>query len=197
MRVAARRARSALQAFGTIIEREATQPLCAELKWLATALGPARDGEVLLGRLTADLAAIPPALVTGPAQARITDCFTAELAQARQAALAALGGQRYLRLLEDLDALLADPPLTPPAERKAGTVLAQPVRRAARRLQRVLAAVSGAQDRDAAIHEAARPPKGPVMPQKQPCPRWTVRLALLWERTGCAGPAEPSFVSGL
>jgi CHAD domain-containing protein len=44
MRVATRRARSALQAFGTIIDRDATRPLCAELKWLAAALGQARDG---------------------------------------------------------------------------------------------------------------------------------------------------------
>ena len=66
MRVATRRARSALQAFGSIIDRDATRPLCAELKWLAAELGPARDGEVMLARLTADLAAIPPALVVGP-----------------------------------------------------------------------------------------------------------------------------------
>ena len=159
MRVATRRARSALQAFGGIIDRDATRPLCAELKWLAAALGAARDGEVMLARLTADLAAIPPALVAGPVQARITDCFTAELAQAGQTALAALDGQRYLRLLDDLDALLADPPLTPRAERKAGKVLAKPVRRAARRLQRALAAVPGAEDRDAAIHEARKATK--------------------------------------
>ena len=73
MRVATRRARSALQAFGGIIERDATRPLCAELKWLAAALGAARDTEVLLARLTADLAAIPSVLVVGPVQARITD----------------------------------------------------------------------------------------------------------------------------
>ena len=96
MRVATRRARSALQAFGGIIDRDATRPLCAELKWLAAALGAARDGEVLLARLIADLAAIPPALVTGPVQARITGYFTAGLAQAAQTALAALDGQRYL-----------------------------------------------------------------------------------------------------
>ena len=159
MRVATRRARSALQAFGGIIDRETTRPLCAELKWLAAALGPARDGEVLLARLTAELTAIPPALVAGPVQARITGCFTAGLAQAAQTALAALDGQRYLRLLDDLDALLADPPLTPRAERKAGKVLAKPVRRAARRLQRALAAVPAAQDRDAAIHEARKATK--------------------------------------
>ena len=159
MRVATRRARSALQAFGGIIERDATRPLCAELKWLAAALGAARDGEVLLARLTAELAAIPPALVAGPVQARITGCFTAGLAQAGQTALRALDGQRYLRLLDDLDALLADPPLTPLAERKAGKVLGKPVRRAARRLQRALAAVPAAEDRDAAIHEARKATK--------------------------------------
>jgi CHAD domain-containing protein len=159
MRVATRRARSALQAFGAIVEREATRPLCAELQWLAAALGQARDPEVLLARLTAELAAIPPALVVGPVQARITDCFTAELARARQAALDALDGQRYLQLLDDLDTLLADPPLTPSAERKAGKVLAKPVRRAERRLQRTLAAVPGAADRDAAIHEARKATK--------------------------------------
>ena len=159
MRVATRRARSALQAFGSIIERDATRPLCAELKWLAAALGQARDTEVLLARLTAELAAISPALVTGPVQARITAHFTAELAQARQTALAALDGQRYLRLLEDLDALLADPPLTPLAEREADKALPEPVRRAARRLQRALAAVPGAEDRDAAIHEARKAAK--------------------------------------
>jgi len=159
MRVATRRARSALQAFGGILEREATRPLCAELRWLAAALGQARDTEVLRDRLTADLAAIPVALVVGPVQARITAHFAAELTQARQTALGALDGQRYLRLLNDLIALPADPPLTPSAKRQAGKVLAKPVRRAARRLQRALDAVTGADDRDTAIHEARKATK--------------------------------------
>jgi len=174
MRVATRRARSALQAFGQIIEREATRPLCDELKWIAAELGQARDGEVLLARLTAGLSALPPALVAGPVEDRLTGHFTAELARAGQAALRALDGRRYLRLLDDLDALLADPPLTPLAEGKAGKVLAKPVRRAARRLRRALAAVpaaedaaaedaaaedAAAEDRDAAIHEARKAAK--------------------------------------
>jgi len=159
MRVATRRARSALQAFGEIIERERTRPLCEELKWLAAELGQARDGEVMLARLTAELAAIPPALVVGPVEARITGHFTAELGRAGKTALHALDGQRYLRLLDDLDVLLAEPPLTPLAGRKAGKVLAKPVRRAARRLQRALAAVPAAEDRDAAIHEARKAAK--------------------------------------
>lgn len=159
MRVATRRARSALQAFGATVEREATRPLCAELKWLAAVLGQARDGEVMQARLTAGFAAVPPTLVVGPVEARITAHFTAELAQAGKTALRALNGQRYLQLLDDLDTLLADPPLTPQAERRAGKVLAKPVRQAERRLQRALAAVPGAEDRDAAIHEARKATK--------------------------------------
>jgi CHAD domain-containing protein len=147
MRVATRRARSALQAFGQIIDREATGSLGEELKWLAAELGHARNSEVMLERLTGDLAAIPPALVVGPVEVRITGHFTAELAQAGKAALHALDGPRYLRLRDDLDVLLADPPLTPLAGRKAGKALVRPVRRAARRLQRALAAVPAAEDR--------------------------------------------------
>jgi len=85
-------------------------------------------------------------------QARITAHFTAELAQAGQTALAALGGHRYLRLLQDLDAVLADPPLTPLATRQAGKVLPEPVRRAAR----VQWAATGRQERATRRH---RPPR--------------------------------------
>jgi CHAD domain-containing protein len=159
MRVATRRARSALRAFGGVIERNATQPMCAELKWLAAALGQARDAEVLQDLLTRGLAAIPTALVVGPVEDRITSYFTAELARADGAALHALDGQRYLCLLDDLDAMLADPPLTPLARRKAGRALAKPVRRAQRRLHRALVAAPCAQDRDAAIHEARKAAK--------------------------------------
>jgi hypothetical protein len=50
---------------------------------------------VLQARLTAELAAIPQALVAGPVQVRISAHFATEAAQAHKAALRALGGQRY------------------------------------------------------------------------------------------------------
>ncbi|HTP16305.1 MAG TPA: CYTH and CHAD domain-containing protein [Streptosporangiaceae bacterium] len=159
MRVATRRARSVLQAFGEIIEREATRPLRGELKWLAAVLGQARDAEVLLGRLAGELAAIPAELASGPAAARITGHFTAALEHDRQAAVRELDGQRYLRLLDDLDVFLADPPLTPLAARPANRALAGPVRRTARGLRRALADVPAAPDKDAAIHEARKAAK--------------------------------------
>jgi inorganic triphosphatase YgiF len=43
MRVATRRMRSALQAYGRILDRARTRHLTDELKWLASVLGPARD----------------------------------------------------------------------------------------------------------------------------------------------------------
>ncbi len=159
MRVATRRARSVLQAFGEIIERERTRPLCDELKWLAAVLGQARDAEVLLARFTGELAAIPAELVQGPVGTRIAGHFTAQLEHARAAAVRELDGQRYLSLLDDLDALLADPPLTPLAAGKARSVLARPVRRAGRRLRRALASVPAAGDKDTAIHQARKAAK--------------------------------------
>ncbi len=159
MRVATRRARSALQAFGEIVDKARTRPLCDELKWLASVLGEARDAEVLLDRFTGDLAAIPAELITGPVQTRITEHFASVQKQARVAATRALDGKRYLTLLNDLDVLVADPPLTPLAAGKAGKALGKPVRRAERRLRRALAVVPAAQDKDAAIHEARKAAK--------------------------------------
>jgi CHAD domain-containing protein len=159
MRVASRRARSALQAFGDIIDREATRPLCAELRWLAATLGQARDTKVLRDRLTGDLTAIPAALAVGPVQARIAAYFTAELTQARQTALDTLDSQRYPRLLDGLDALLAGPPLTPLAARQAGKALAKPGPAGSTAAAARLAAVPGAEDRDTAIHEARKATK--------------------------------------
>jgi hypothetical protein len=51
---------------------------------------------MLLARFTAEHAAIPPALVAGPVQARITGHLTAELAQAGRAALHAWTGSAIL-----------------------------------------------------------------------------------------------------
>ena len=179
-----------------MVERDAARPLCAGLKWLAAELGRARDTEVLQARLTADLAA----LVVGPVEARITAHFTAELARARQAVLRALDGQRYFRLLNDLDALLAGPPLTSSVEREAGRVLAKPVRQSARRLRRALAAVPGAADRDTAIHQARRTraasaacplvPVGRFQPGREPAARPEGPAGVVHVSTGLGRPAR-------
>lgn len=53
MRVATRRLRSALSTFRPLLDREVTDPLRDELRWLAAVLGAARDAEVLHARLPA------------------------------------------------------------------------------------------------------------------------------------------------
>ena len=65
MRVATGRLRSTLRSFGHIIRRDGTQRPAAELKWLGTLLGKARDGEVLAGHLQAGLRETPGALRPG------------------------------------------------------------------------------------------------------------------------------------
>lgn len=162
MRVATRRARSALQVFGAIIDRQSTRPLQDELRWLASVLGRARDAEVLLARLTDGLSAVPAELPSGPAGKRITRYFSRELARAHKTAVHELDGPRYLALLDSLDALIERPPLTPLAAQPAARALRRPVRKATRRLEAALARIredGPGQDKNVVIHEARKAAK--------------------------------------
>ncbi|WP_433803332.1 CHAD domain-containing protein [Actinomycetospora sp. CA-084318] len=162
MRVAARRLRSALQGFGRVLDRERTRPLTDELRWLAGELAPARDTEVMLARLQELLAEVPTTLVVGPVAAEVAQAFTRRAAAAREQVLEALDSQRYVALLEALDALLADPPLTARAARPARRLLPREVDRAHRK---VVAAMADADryprgpERDEALHETRKKAK--------------------------------------
>ncbi len=112
MRVACRRMRSTFQSFRALLDRSRTDDLVVELRWLAGELGGARDLEVQEARITADVAALPPELALGPVAAQTTRFFATRRASAGAAATAALDSDRYLALLDAVDALLADPPLT-------------------------------------------------------------------------------------
>lgn len=59
MRVATRRLRSAFKTHRKILDREVTDPLGAELKWLAAELGLDRDQEVLDERIGSRVEALP------------------------------------------------------------------------------------------------------------------------------------------
>src|SRR5664279_2234120 len=71
MRVATRRLRSALGTFRRLVDRDVTDPLRDELKWIASVLGDSRDAEVLRERLLAEISAEPDDLVMGPIAALI------------------------------------------------------------------------------------------------------------------------------
>jgi CHAD domain-containing protein len=136
LRVAARRLRSILAAFRAVLDRTATDPLRAELRWLGQQVSGARDGEVALGHLADLVARQPDELVLGPVAARIQQARIRDAEAGRTAAARALDDLRYLRLLDDLVALAASPPLLPAADASARRVLRAALRRSGRRLRR-------------------------------------------------------------
>lgn len=155
MRVATRRMRSALQAFGAIVERDETRELTDELRWLAGALGEARDLEVLRVRFEDGVAALEPELVLGPVQAQLARHFAPLETAAHKAAVAALDSDRYFALLDAVDALIADPPFTPAARKNAAKVLPELIDKTYRRL----AKRAGNAHDDAGLHEARKAAK--------------------------------------
>jgi CHAD domain-containing protein len=162
MRVAARRMRSALQAFGRVLDRGDTRELVAELKWVAGELGGARDTEVMGERFASMLAELPDDLKLGPVDAGFTRSFQRRLADAREVALAALDSDRYLALHDRIDALLADPPVTARATRKATRELPKSVRRAYRRVELRMVDADRqppGEGRDRALHETRKAAK--------------------------------------
>lgn len=100
MRVATRRARAFLRAARPLLDREWASSLRAELGWLGSVLGPARDLDVLLEHIRADLSA---AGVEESAAASLLATLDAEHAAAREQAVAALSDERYLDLLDRLE----------------------------------------------------------------------------------------------
>ncbi|MFC5143781.1 CHAD domain-containing protein [Streptomyces aureoversilis] len=162
MRVATRRLRSAFRTYRDVLDRKVTDPLGAELKWLAEELGADRDREVVAERLKDALGVLPGTLVLGPVRARLR-IYAAGRAQSTRKRLAALlGSDRYLTLLDALDALLADPPLRRAAALPAPEVLAGAVlhdyERLAGRVEHALATDRGP-ERDTALHDARKAAK--------------------------------------
>lgn len=162
MRVATRRMRSALQAYGSVVDRTRTRALTDELRWLAAVLGTARDLEVLEARVHAGLAEVPEELVLGPVAAEVIRYFAGRRAAAHDELLAALDGERYLALLAAVDDLLTAPPLTPAAGKPARKRLAALIGRAHRRVAAHIDAAGelprGAR-RDTELHEARKAAK--------------------------------------
>ncbi|MBN1172139.1 MAG: CYTH and CHAD domain-containing protein [Micromonosporaceae bacterium] len=100
MRVGCRRLRSDLRTFRPLLDRDWAGKLRADLRWIADALGAARDAEVLRARLHRTAATDPLAPLEPASVARID----ADLAARHEEALVVLDemldSPRYLTLLE-------------------------------------------------------------------------------------------------
>ncbi len=160
-RVACRRLRSILAAYRSVLRREATDPLRAELRWLGEQLSDARDGEVALAHLRELVGTQPPELVLGPVAARLQQSQVQEHQRGAERAKATLADGRYVAILDALYGLLADPPLAEEAGTEAGQVLRDAVRRTGRRLSHRIddARQAGPDDVGHALHELRKAAK--------------------------------------
>ena len=102
-----------------LLAEGSTDHLRSELRLLGQVLGRARDAEVMARRLVDAAHDEPAELVLGPVPARVGTELHRDRARAMVSVRDALGSDRYLRLLADLDAFLDDPPLGPRGHRPA------------------------------------------------------------------------------
>lgn len=141
LRVATRRLRAFLRAGRELVDASWAASLRDELGWLGRALGPARDLDVLLERLTADAEALGDETVPAALLATLEE----ERVEARAVVVDALSSDRYLALLDRLDAVAEPPPSG------VETPLAEVWRREWRRTRRVLDRLDG-DSPDAELH---------------------------------------------
>lgn len=162
MRVATRRLRSTFRSYRALLDREVTDPIGTDLKWLAGELGRDRDQEVLAERLRSALDDLPAPLVSGPVADRLTAWSDTAHHTAHGRLTGVLDSRRYLTLLDTLDAVLADPPLREKAGAAPGKPLAKAVRKDFDRLAGLVGRALGlppGEDRDTALHEARKKTK--------------------------------------
>ncbi|MEU6064954.1 CYTH and CHAD domain-containing protein [Streptomyces sp. NPDC047082] len=162
MRVASRRLRSTLRSYRAVLDREVTDPIRAELKWLGGELGAERDQEVFMERLGSRVGAAPRELILGPVDARLQVWNVACASKARQRTLDALLSPRYLALLNSLATLTEQPSLRRKAARKPEKVMAKAIlkeyARLAGRAAHALELPPGT-ERDAALHQTRKAAK--------------------------------------
>ena len=100
MRVATRRLRAFLRAGHTLLDPEWSGRFREELSWLGGALGPVRDLDVLLGRLSSEVQSLGE---DAPAGRQLLARLKREHRTARRRLLAVLDSDRYFALLEALE----------------------------------------------------------------------------------------------
>ena len=160
MRVAVRRLRSALATYRRLLDRDVTEPLRDELKWLGGLLGPARDAEVIRDHLDAAVRAEPRAVVIGPVRRRVDSTLNRDHREAHQRVVTVMTSARYLALidvLERIDQAVVDDERT---RRPARKEMRKHVRRAHRRMRRALEeAMAGDGPTDEQLHEVRKATK--------------------------------------
>ncbi|MEB3982423.1 CYTH and CHAD domain-containing protein [Mycobacterium sp. 663a-19] len=117
MRVTTRKIRSLLRESQDAFGLSDGAWILDELRELATVLGVARDAEVLGQRYEQALSRLAPELVRGPVWERLVEGAQRRYQTGRRRSLIAMRSQRYFRLLDALDAVVAEIPVPEAGER--------------------------------------------------------------------------------
>ena len=150
-RVAARRLRSHLRTYGSVLDADWARSLRDELRWIASELGEVRDAEVLQARIRAATDALPDADST--AAARVLRRLGDERRAARAALLDARRSDRYVELLERLVAAARSPAVAEDASVPATYALPSLMERPWRHLASAMDAL-GPDSSEEALHAA-------------------------------------------
>lgn len=144
MRVATRRLRSVLRSYRELLAGKPAAAIRAELKWLAGLLGEARDAEVRADRfatLLAEHAERADRAEFDAVTARLVEAERQHYRTAHEEVLAALDGDRYRELREELSGWRTDPPLRHArAEAAAPDVFREVLRRDLERVESLMRA---------------------------------------------------------
>lgn len=162
MRIAIATLRSAFVTFGGLLSGQSILALRSDLGWLAAILGTSRDLHMLSARLDALLRAEPPDMVVGPIANTIRAQLAAESAAEQSAMLQALDSERYFRLLDALDDLIASPTLTEDASAPAKAVLPGMIDRRIAKLRRAMRAAkrtTAGDPHERALHDVRKAAK--------------------------------------
>ncbi|ONI67263.1 CHAD domain containing protein [Kribbella sp. ALI-6-A] len=184
MRVATRRLRSALATYRPVVDREVGDQIRDELKWFAGELGGARDAEVLREHFLVAVSEQPSELVMGRVAGYIDDHLRAVYKEARTQALEALESERYFRLLDTLDGLVAAPPLLD-AETKAKKQVPELLKHDLKRMRRCVKRAENAAtlaEQDHELHETRKAAKRLRYAAESAVPLLGERAAELVER---------------
>jgi CHAD domain-containing protein len=144
-----------LRVLGSVLGKERTAELDAELSWYQNLLGGVRDMQVQRERLAERLAALPSQDVLGPAAGYVDQSLSSEQAKRRAELSQALESDRYRALLDRVLAWTADPPVSVGLDKRQLRRLA---RKAARNARKRLAAALEVDD-PALLHRARKAAK--------------------------------------
>ncbi|GFG55149.1 CHAD domain-containing protein [Mycolicibacterium agri] len=151
MRVTTRKIRSLLQASEGAFGISSDAWILEELRQLAAVLGVARDAEVLAERYEKALDELPDELVRGPIRERLVEGAKRRYKSGLRRAVAAMRSERYFRLLDALEGLVAAEPAPVAADEQAETTIDAAYKRV-RKAAKNAAKAAADEERDEALH---------------------------------------------